>query len=124
QLFGRVDLQQHQHAAAVASDDLGRGARAAGKRNQDRRRLLNKIESAGNDIAVVGDRQARRGTGANQHSAYTLQTADGFDFDDGRGDLFDGRVDGLFFLLLQVLSKKRRGEDGQPGDDNSRDERS
>jgi hypothetical protein len=54
-----VDFQQHQHPRAVASDDLGRGSLAAGRGDQNRGRLLDEVERAGDDVTVFRHQPVR-----------------------------------------------------------------
>ena len=53
----------------VVGHDFGRQARAVGEIDQDLSRLLDEIESTGDDVAIGRNDQAGRRAGADQHVA-------------------------------------------------------
>ncbi len=76
----------------------------SGSAHEDRRRLVEEVERAGDDVAVRIDHQPRRRAGAKQHALDLLQAADGLDLHDRRGDAIDG---GLERGLLLIVASSR-----------------
>ena len=91
-----LDLQQHDHAVVVGGHQLGRLARAVGQPHEDRGRLVDEVERAGDDVAARIDDQPGGRARAEEHPIDPLQAADGFDADHRRGHAIDGRRSGPF----------------------------
>ena len=107
QLRRRVDLQQHQHAAFVASDDPRRRAFARRQTDQNRCRLLREIEGARHNKAVVGNHESRGRSLADQHVANLFQPADRLNPHNARRDPSHGRAKRLLLQLGHIGLRQR-----------------
>ena len=102
-----LDLQEHEHPAVVGGHELRRLARAVGQPHEDRRRLADEIERAGDDVALRIDHQAGGRARAQQQLLRPLHAADGLDADDARGDAADGGDHRPLFERFEVVVRPR-----------------
>ena len=121
QRLRKVRLEQHQHAAVVASHNPGRRTLAVGQRHQDRSGLPKEIEGAGDDPTLGSDNQSRRRSFAQQHAAQLFDPADRLNPHHGRRDRRDRSSDRS---LLQFGQVRFRRVDRNPGQQNRSDRRS
>ena len=91
-------------------DELGRLARAIGQPHEDRRRLVDEVERAGDDVALRIDDQAGRRARAEQHLFDPLHAADGLDADDARGDAVDRGDHRPLFERFKVVVRPRAAQ--------------
>ena len=101
--WASLQLQQHEHAAVIGGDQLGRRLFAGGKRDQDRRRLLREIECAREDLAVGRNHEAGRGAIGQQRAFDLFQAADRADLHDRVGDACRRGTNGGFLLVAQRI---------------------
>ena len=109
-----LDLQQHDLAVVVGGHQLGRLARAVGQPHQDRGRLVDEVEGAGDDVAVRIDDQPGGRPGAEQHvftrsrpPMVSMRTTPG-------RHAIDGGDERLLLQRIQVVAgRRRRGSTGR-----------
>ena len=90
----------------IGGHELGRLARAIGKPHENRRRLVDEVERAGNDVAGRVDHQAGRRARAEQHAIDLLQAADGFDANHRRGHSIHRGPKCRLLLGLEVVGRR------------------
>ncbi len=99
----RVDLQQHDHPRVIAGHQLGRLASPVGQPHQDRRRLVDEVEGAGDDVTARIDRQSRRRAGSKKRAFDLLLAADGLDLHDRGRHAVDGGPEGGLLLGVGIV---------------------
>ncbi len=92
----------------IGGHELRRLANAVGEAHENRRRFVEEVEGAGNDVAGRIDHDARCRAGAEEHTADALQAADGLDADHRRRHAIHGGPERRLLLSVALLGCRGR----------------